>query len=541
MGGTVSSGDAMNENGVGVRPLAAVAEELGLRREHVLAWGPGRAKVALDAAGPPVGKLVLVSAITPTPPGEGKTTMAIALAMGLRQRGHRVALALRQPSVGPVFGRKGGGTGGGRATIQPEDAINLHFTGDMHAITSAHDLLASLVDHAVQHGTGPDPARIHWPRVLDLNDRALRRVQVGLDGVTRESRFDITAASEVMAALCLAEDRADLEERLGRLIVGEDRDERPVTATDLRGVGAMSALLLEATMPNLVQTAEGGAAFVHGGPFANIAHGCSSRIATRMALAHADIVLTEAGFGFDLGGEKYLDIKARAAGLWPSRVVLVATIRALRWHGDGDLGRGLAQLHHHLDGIARYDLDAMVVLNGFADDSAEDIATVRDACHARGAPFAACDGFAHGGEGSLEAADVLAQGLAAPGVPRWLYPLDATLPEKLETVATALYGAAGIHLEDAALQDLARIDALGGSALPVCIAKTPLSLTDDPRVRGVPPAHVLRVRRLRLHAGAGFVVALAGDVQTMPGLPKEPAAWRVHVDGGGRIRGLMQG
>ncbi|MDP2305721.1 MAG: formate--tetrahydrofolate ligase [Pseudomonadota bacterium] len=521
--------------------LSAVADELGLAREHLLPWGPGRAKITSDAAGPPRGKLVLVSAITPTPAGEGKTTMAIALAMGLRQRGHRVALALRQPSIGPVFGRKGGGTGGGRATIEPADAINLHFTGDMHAITSAHDLLASLVDHAVQHGTGPDPARIHWPRVLDLNDRALRRVQVGLDGVARETRFDITAASEVMAALCLAEDRADLEARLARLIVGEDRDGRPVTAADLRAVGAMSALLLEATMPNLVRTAEGGAAFVHGGPFANIAHGCSSRIATRMALAHADIVLTEAGFGFDLGGEKYLDIKARAPGLWPSRVVIVATVRALRTHGDGDLHRGLAQLHHHLDGVARFGLDAMVVLNRFADDSAADVATLRAACDARAVAFAPCDGFTHGGEGSLEAADVLAHGLAAPAAPRWLYPLDAPLPDKLDAVVRALHGAAGVHLEDEALRDLARIDALGGSTLPVCIAKTPLSLTDDPRVRGVPSGHVLRVRRLRLHAGAGFVVALAGDVQTMPGLPKEPAAWRIHVDKEGRIRGLMQG
>jgi formate--tetrahydrofolate ligase len=525
-----------------MRTLTNVADELGLSSDHVLPWGPGRAKIAPEAAGPPVGKLVLVSAITPTLAGEGKTTMAIALAMGLRQRGHRVALALRQPSIGPVFGRKGGGTGGGRATVEPAESINLHFTGDMHAITSAHDLLASLVDHAVQHGKGPDPARITWPRVLDLNDRALRRVQVGLDGkAPRESRFDITAASEVMAALCLAEDRADLEARLARLIVGEDRDGRPVTAADLRAVGAMSALLLDATMPNLVRTAEGGAAFVHGGPFANIAHGCSSRIATRMALAHADIVLTEAGFGFDLGGEKYLDIKARAAGLWPSRVVLVATVRALRHHGGGDLEKGLGQLHHHLDGIARFGLEAVVVLNRFADDTPEDVATIRAACDARSVGFAPCDGFAHGGEGALEAADVLADRLAPPGEPRWLYPLEASIPDKLDAVVRALHGAAGVHLEDDALRDLARIDALGGGNLPVCIAKTPLSLTDDARVPGVPSGHTLRVRGLRLHAGAGFVVALAGDVQTMPGLPKEPAAWRIHVDAGGRIRGLMQG
>ena len=527
-----------------MRPIIEVADELGLSRDHVHPWGPGRAKVSLDAAGPPKGRLVLVSAITPTPSGEGKTTMAISLAMGLRQREQRVGLALREPSIGPVFGRKGGGTGGGRATIEPSDAINLHCTGDMHAITSAPNLLAALVDHALEHRTGLDTRKTRWRRVLDMNDRALRRVMVGLDCVPRESGFDITAASEVMAILCLAENRADLEARLARLIVGETTDNTPVTAADLNAVGGMSALLAEALLPTLVQTAEGGPAFVHGGPFANIAHGCNSRIATRMALAHSDIVLSEAGFAFDLGGEKFLDIKARAPGLWPSKVVLVVTRRALLWHGEGDLDRGLALLGHHLAGVARFDLDPVVVLNRFPDDTAADVDRVRAYCAERGAAFAPCDGFAHGGEGALEAADVVLDGLpplgAPPPTPRWLYPLDMPIPDKLGTLARDLYGANGVVLEESAKKDLARVTALGGGALPVCVAKTPLSITDDPKRKGLVTDHTLHVRELRLHAGAGFVVALAGDIQTMPGLPKEPAAKRIHVDASGKIRGLMQ-
>lgn len=525
-----------------MRPITAVAHDLGLAEEHVLPWGPGRAKIALEATGPARGKLVLVSAITPTPAGEGKTTMAIALGMGLRQRGRRVAVALREPSLGPVFGKKGGGTGGGRATLEPANQINLHNTGDLHAITSAHNLLAALVDLALEHRRGPDARKTRWRRVMDMNDRALRRVIVGLEGVPRETGFDITAASEVMAILCLAEDRADLEARLGRLVVGEDAAGKPVTAADLEAVGAMSALLAEAILPNLVQTAEGGPALVHGGPFANIAHGCNSRIATRMALAHADVVLTEAGFAFDLGGEKFLDIKARAAGLWPTAVAVVVTRRALLWHGEGDLDRGLGLLAHHLGAVARFGLPAVVVLNRFPDDIPDDIARIAAFCADRGAAFAPCEGYARGGEGAHAIADVLGNVLdtAPTPTPKWLYPLDAPLVDKLRAVATTMYGATDVVLEDGARKDLPRIEALGGGALPVCIAKTPLSLTDDPKRRGLPGPHTLHIRELRLHAGAGFVVALAGEVQTMPGLPKEPAASRVRVEPDGRIRGLMQ-
>ncbi|MDP2317606.1 MAG: formate--tetrahydrofolate ligase [Pseudomonadota bacterium] len=529
-----------------MRPIAHVAAELGLAPEHVHPWGPGRAKIALEAAGPSKGRLVLVSAITPTPAGEGKTTMAISLALGLRQRGASVAVALREPSIGPVFGKKGGGTGGGRATLEPANAINLHNTGDLHAIAAAHNLLAAMVDNALHfRAAGLDARKTRWRRVIDMNDRALRSVIVGLGSAVRESGFDITAASEVMAALCLAEDRADLESRLGRLIVGEDTGGRPITANDLGATGAMSALLAEAVMPTLVQTSEGGAAFVHGGPFANIAHGCNSRIATRMALAHADIVLTEAGFAFDLGGEKFLDIKARAPGLWPSMVALVVTRRALLWHGEGELEQGLRLLDHHLGAVARFGLPAMVVLNRFPDDTPADIDRIRAFCDRRGAAFAPCDGYAHGGEGAHEAADTLQAVLGAPGskaapTPRWLYPLDAPLVQKLEAVATTMYAASGVTLDDGARKDLARIEALGGGSLPVCIAKTPLSLTDDSTRKGLPGAHTLRVRELRLYAGAGFVVALAGDVQTMPGLPKTPAAAKVRVEPDGRIRGLMQ-
>lgn len=526
-----------------MRPLPAVADELGISPDHLLPWGPGRAKIAPDAMGPAKGRLVLVSAITPTPAGEGKTTMSIALAMGLRKRGRKVALALREPSMGPVFGRKGGGTGGGKATIEPAESINLHFTGDMHAITSAHNLLAALVDHALEHRTGPDARRTRWRRVVDVNDRALRRVLVGLEGVPRETGFDITAASEVMASLCLAEDRADLEARLARLIVGEDATGKPVTAADLQGVGAMSALLNEAMMPNLVQTAEGGAAILHGGPFANIAHGCNSRIATRMALAHADIVLSEAGFAFDLGGEKFLDIKARADGLWPALVVLVVTRRALLWHGQGSLSAGLDLLQHHLKAIARFGLEPMVLLNRFPDDTAEDIAAIAAFCANEAVAFSPCDGFGAGGDGALAAADVLTTTLDAvprDRPPRWLYPLDMPLRDKLDTLSREMYAGSGAILDDAATKDLARVEALGGGSLPICVAKTQLSLTDDPKRKGLVTGHALHVRELRLHAGAGFVVALAGDVQTMPGLPKEPAARRIHVDATGRIRGLMQ-
>jgi formate--tetrahydrofolate ligase len=524
-----------------LRPILEVAEEAGF--QEVYPWGPGRAKIA-DKPGVPTGKLVLVSAITPTPAGEGKTTTSIALSMGLRKLGVKTGLVLRQPSMGPVFGRKGGGTGGGLATIEPSTAINLHSTGDIHAIGAAHNLLADLADHGLENRSRLDARRVFWRRVLDLNDKALRRVLVGLEGIPRETGFDITAASEVMAALCLSEDKADLETRLQRLVVGEDSDGKPVTAQDLQAVGAMSALLQEALWPTLVQTREGGPVLLHGGPFANIAHGCNSRIATRLALSHSEVVLTEAGFAFDLGGEKFLNIKARAPGLWPSKVVLVVTVRALKLHGQGKLENGLLLLLHHLRAVQQFQLPALVVANRFPDDGDGELKLIEEFCQKTGADFAVSEGFAAGGRGSRAAAEILLKNLAPPKEPRYLYSLEAPILEKLKAIATTMYAAREVVLEEKAKKDLIRIEkhcaALGLGGLPICVARTQLSLTDDPKRIGFVEGHILRIRELRLYAGAGFITALAGEIQTMPGLPKEPSAWKIRVENG-EIKGLMQG
>ncbi len=533
-------------------PIAALSERLGLPPDDVLPWGPNRAKIRLSATRSARGRLILVSAMNPTPGGEGKTTMSISLAMGLVQRGRNAVVALREPSLGPIFGIKGGGTGGGRATLEPADDINLHFTGDIHAITSAHNLLAAIVDNALYFREGPDPRKVRWRRALDMNDRALRRVIVGLDGPVRETGFDITAASEVMAIHGLFQDAADLEARLARVVVGEQRDGTPVTAGHLNAAGAMTALLRDAMMPNLVQTAEGTPAFVHGGPFANIAHGCSSLVQTKLALGYADDVVTEAGFGFDLGGEKFLDIKCRTGGLWPNVVVLVATVRALKFHGgagakalseanDAALHRGFANLDRHLDTIAALGLPAVVVVNRFPDDRDTELALVRAHLTARGVKVALCDAFARGGEGALEFADAVIDTPTAAVEPRFTYALDASYPEKLTAVATRFYGAKEVIVSPAAAADIANIEKNGGAGLPVCIAKTPLSLTDNPALPGAPTDFPITVREMRLSAGAGFVVALTGDIVTMPGLPKVPSAARVRLGADGRIRGLMQG
>lgn len=550
---------AMTE--LNLRPIQHVAEELGLRAEHVHPWGPFRAKVSLDAVGPAKGRLVLVSAINPTPPGEGKTTTSIALAMGLRKRGRKAVTALREPSVGPVFGVKGGGTGGGRATLEPQADINLHFTGDLHAIGAAHNLLAALVDNALHFGQPAiDPRSVTWPRVLDMNDRALRDVVLGLGGrtggVPRQSRFDITAASEVMAVFGLSESLKDLEQRLGRIVVARDPKGQPVRASDLGAQAAMTALLKDALMPNLVQTREGGPAIVHGGPFANIAHGCSSVLGTRLALSYADEVLTEGGFGFDLGGEKFLDIKCRQTGLWPRAVVLVATLRALKFQGGVPLSgvaepnaegleKGFVHLAHHLKSIRTFGLPALVALNRFPGDSDEEIRQLADFCDATGAVFAAHDGFGLGGDGSLEFADALLALLdrtdASPAAPTFSYALTDTPQEKFDAVARRVYGASGVVLTKKAEKQLADAVAMGGGNLPVCFAKTHLSLSDDPTLVGPPTGGPITVREVRLAAGAGFLVALTGELVTMPGLPREPASKRVVVHPDGRITGLMQG
>ncbi len=547
-----------------LRPIADVADELDLEPGHVTAWGPHRAKVSLDAIGTdgPTGRLVLVSAITPTVSGEGKTTTAIALAMALRGRGRRTVLALREPSLGPVFGIKGGGTGGGAATIEPAEAINLHFTGDLHAVTSAHNLLSALVDNAIQflQPAPLDPRRVTWPRAVDMNDRFLRHVIIGLGGhphgVPRESAFQITAASEVMAALCLATDLPDLQQRLSRVVVGWTHDDAPVTAGDVGAAPAMTALLRDALLPNLVQTRDGGPALVHGGPFANIAHGTNSMIATRLALSRGADVVTEAGFGFDLGAEKFLDIACPVAGIWPRAVVLVVTLRALRMHGgalpndaglpDVDaLRAGLPQVEHHVGAARRYGLPVLVALNRFPDDPDDEVRLLAGWCADREVRFSSCTGFTRGAEGAGELAEQVADVLDAtdedPPRPWHPYAPVAHYPEKIEAIATQVYGADGIELTPAASRDLARITAAAGTGLPVCIAKTHLSLSDDPRRHGVPRGFTITVREARLAAGAGFVVASTGSILTMPGLPRRPAALRVHVQEGGSITGLMAG
>jgi formate--tetrahydrofolate ligase len=547
-----------------LRPIVDVAAELGIAPEHVIPWGPGRAKVHLDALGDrePTGRLALVSAITPTPAGEGKTTVAIALAMGMRAIGRRAVLALREPSLGPVFGMKGGGTGGGRATLEPAEDINLHFTGDLHAITSAHNLLSALVDNTLQFGQPAplDHRRVTWPRAVDMNDRFLRHVVVGLggplDGIPREAGFQITASSEVMAVLCLARDLPDLQARLGRIVVGWTAADQPVTADDIGAAPAMTALLRDALMPNLAQAADGTPALVHGGPFANIAHGTNSMIATRMALATGADVITEGGFGFDLGGEKYLDIASRSAGIWPRAVVLVATLRALRYHGGAELAdasrpdrstlvAGLRQLERHLFSVGAYGLAPVVALNLFPDDAAEDVELLASWCAGRGVPMAPCAGFAEGSAGSLALAEVVARVLdasdARPPQPWHPYEPDEPYVDKVRAVARTVYGADSVEVLPAAVKELARITAAAGTGLPVCIAKTHLSLSDDPTRRGVPHGFTVTVREARLAAGAGFVVVSTGSIVTMPGLPRRPAALRVRVEPDGRIRGLMAG
>ncbi len=548
-----------------MRPILEVAREAGLGEGDVETLGRYKAKVplgALEAAPSRAGRLILVSAVSPTPLGEGKTTMSIALAMGLRAIGKRVVLSLREPSLGPIFGIKGGGTGGGRASLEPGTDINLHFTGDLHAISSAHNLLAALVDNAIHQkddlgGVGViEPRTVTWPRALDMNDRSLRHCIVGLggkvDGVPRETSFDITAASEIMAIHALAQGYKDLEERIGRVVIGMSESGKPVTAAHLGGAGAMTALLRDALMPNLVQAADGTPALVHSGPFGNVAHGCSSVLATRLAMKLGDYAVTEAGFGFDLGGEKFLDIKCRSAGLWPRMVVLVATLRALRMHGGASaenaaggveaLSRGIEHLRHHLESIARFGLPALVVLNAFPDDDAESVALLEKADV--GARVVRCDAYARGPEGAVElaraAAELADSTDASPPQPRFLYPLELSLADKVRAVARGAYGAKDVAFAPSAEKQLRKIEAMGYGKLPVCIAKTQLSLTDDPLIKGRPKDFVVQAQAARLSAGAGFVVVRMGEITTMPGLPKVPAARRVRLSEDGRITGLMQ-
>ncbi len=541
----------MSANGV-VRPIVDVAEDLGIDRKHLLLYGDDKAKIRPEARdnGRKPGKLILVSAITPTSAGEGKTTTSIGLAQGLAKIGESVCLALREPSLGPTFGRKGGATGGGRSTLVPTTDINLHFTGDFHAISSANNLLASMVDNHIYHGKKPriDSRRVLWRRVVDLNDRALRHIVVGLggrlQGVPRETGFDITPASEVMAALCLAEDAEDLRARLSRLLVALRWRGEPVTAGELQAVGAMMVLLKDAMHPNLVQTCEGVPALVHGGPFANIAHGCNSVIATKMAMAHADWTITEAGFAFDLGAEKFFDIKCVSSGLDTAAVVLVATIKALKRHGGvrrSDLEtpdpeaveRGLGNLQKHVENIRTFEENPIVALNHFATDSDEEVEVVRQACREMGVPFAVSDIFAEGGEGGRELAQMVVDH-ADPEENRFkpLYDWSEPIKVKMDKIASLMYGAAAVRYTRTAEKELKQLEDLGYGGLPLSVAKTPSSLTDDPTRAGRPRDFEIVVRDFIVSAGAGFVVPLLGDIMRMPGLSASPQAERMNlVDG----------
>lgn len=544
--------------GASMLPIDQVAAQAGIDGELLEHYGRVKAKIDTTPlrSCPRKGKLILVTAINPTPAGEGKTTTTVGLGQAMKKIGKKAVIALREPSLGPVFGIKGGAAGGGYAQVVPMEEINLHFTGDMHAITAANNLLCAVIDNHLQQGNelGIDPRRILFKRCLDMNDRALRNVIVGLggkvNGVPREDGFLITVASEVMAILCLASDLEDLKKRLGEILVAYTYGNQPVYARDLHASGAMTALLKDALKPNLVQTLENTPALMHGGPFANIAHGCNSVRATRLALKLADYTITEAGFGSDLGAEKFFDIKCRYAGLAPSAVVLVATMRALKYNGGvpkaqtGEpnveaLKRGLPNLAKHVENMQKYGVPVVVAINRFLTDSDEEVKLLSDFCAQTGCRFALSEVFAKGGEGGVELAKAVVEACEQPSQFRLLYDIDLPVKEKIAEIATEIYGADGVNYTAAAEKRLAEIEALGKAGLPVCMAKTQYSLSDDPSRLGRPTGFTITVKDLRLSAGAGFIVALTGDIMTMPGLPKAPAAHQIDVDAAGQISGLF--
>ena len=540
-------------------PIEQVAAQAGIAPEDLEYYGRYKAKVNIHALRdrPRKAKLILVTAINPTPAGEGKTTTSVGLSDALKRLGKNVVLALREPSLGPVFGVKGGAAGGGYAQVVPMEDINLHFTGDFHAIGAANNLLAAMLDNHIQQGNalGIDVKKITWRRCVDMNDRQLRNIVDGLggrmQGVPREDGFDITVASEVMAVLCLATDLKDLKERLARIIVGYTYDDRPVTAADLKAQGAMAALLKDAIKPNLVQTLEHTPAFVHGGPFANIAHGCNSISATDTAMKLGDYVVTEAGFGADLGAEKFLDIKCRAAGFAPDAVVIVATVKALKYNGGvpkAQLGeenlealeRGIPNLLKHVENITRvFGLPAVVAINRFANDTDAELDLIRSKCRELGVNVALSEVWARGGAGGEELAREVLRLTEQPGNFQYAYELDQPLRAKIETIVKKIYGGAGVTYTGAAAKELDRLEAMGFGGLPVCMAKTQYSLTDDQTRLGRPEGFTISVSKVRVSAGAGFVVVQTGDIMTMPGLPKVPAAEKIDVDENGRITGLF--
>jgi formate--tetrahydrofolate ligase len=542
-------------------PIQEIGSKLGISADHLIPYGRDKAKI--DAAflaslkGKRDGKLILVTAINPTPAGEGKTTTTVGLGDALNHIGKRAVICLREPSLGPCFGVKGGAAGGGHAQIVPMEDINLHFTGDFHAITAAHNLLAALIDNHIYWGNalGIDSRRVTWRRVMDMNDRALREITVSLGGVAngypREGGFDITVASEVMAILCLATDAQDLEKRLGGVIVAYRRDKTPVFARDLKADGAMAVLLKDAIQPNLVQTIENNPALVHGGPFANIAHGCNSVIATKAALKLGDYVVTEAGFGADLGAEKFFNIKCRQAGLKPAAAVIVATVRALKMNGGvakADLGtenvaavrKGVVNLQRHIENVSSFGVPVVVAINHFTSDTAAEVKAIRDAVKKLGVEAHVCRHWAEGGKSAAELARTVVK-LAESGKARFkpLYRDDLPLAVKIEAVAGKIYRAARVEFASGVLEQLKTFEAMGYGKLPVCMAKTQYSFSTNPELRGAPTDHVVPVREVRLSAGAGFVVAICGDIMTMPGLPSSPSAERIMLDDNGLIEGLF--
>lgn len=542
-------------------PITEVAAKLGIGEEDIELYGRYKAKLSMDLIKrvqyKPDGKLILVTAITPTTAGEGKSTTTVGLAQGLAKIGQKVIVALREPSLGPCMGIKGGAAGGGYSQVVPMEDINLHFTGDFHAITSAHMLLAAMLDNHIQQGNALniDPRRIVWKRVVDMNDRELRNIVVGLGGkahgVPRQDGFDITVASEVMAILCLATGLHDLKERLSKIIVAYDYSGNPITAGMLKAQGAMAALLKDAVKPNLVQTLENVPAIIHGGPFANIAHGCNSVMATKTALKLADYTITEAGFGADLGAEKFFDIKCRYAGLKPDAVVLVATVRALKMHGGvpkTDLAtpdveavkRGIVNLEKHIENIKQYGLPLVVAINAFEQDTPEELEAIRSHCAAHGVNVALSEVFAKGGEGGIELAkEVVALATSGKADFKLLYGEELSLKEKIETIAKKIYGAVGVNYTKEANNALKDFEKMGYGHLPVCMAKTQYSFSDDPALLGRPEGFEITIKNCRIAAGAGFVVVLTGDIMTMPGLPKVPAAEKIDVSDDGVISGLF--
>jgi formate--tetrahydrofolate ligase len=543
-----------------MNPIAQVAAELGLTEDELELYGKYKAKVSLAAweriKDRPNGKVVLVSAINPTPAGEGKTTNTVGIGDALRRLGKKVVIALREPSLGPCFGVKGGAAGGGYAQVVPMEDINLHFTGDIHAVTTANNLLAAVIDNHIHHGNelNIDPRRVTWRRVMDLNERALRQIVLGLggkaNGIPREGGFDIAVASELMAILCLASDLEDMKQRISRIFFGYTYDNKPVTVADLKVAGALTLLFKDAIKPNLVQTLENTPAFIHGGPFANIAHGCNSVMASKFALKLADVLVTEAGFGADLGAEKFIDIKCRFAGIKPDAVVLVTTVRALKSHGGvakADLGqenmtaleKGLANLTKHIENISKFGLPAIVAINAFPTDTADELAFVEEKCKAMGATVALSEVWAKGGEGGVAVAKEVLAAMDRANDFRFLYDEQIPIKEKIATIAKEIYGAADVNYTAAAEKTIQELTVMGFDKTPICMAKTQYSLSDDAAKLGRPTGFTITVREVRVSAGAGFLVAVTGEIMTMPGLPKKPAAEVMDIDNSGKIIGLF--